>query len=104
MHTLTFAQLKVESEFYGLGQGFHDLLKSKERILNMTTRGSTEHYMYNSSVKKNLDLKKTYIVKLQIQLDKVWCNPGLLETGAEPKIRNNFFNASCVEILAPLHY
>lgn len=67
----TVEKLKVESEFYGLGQGFHDLLKSKERILNMTTRGSSDHYMFNSNVKKDLDLKKTYIVKLQIQLDKV---------------------------------
>ena len=65
----TVEKLKVESEFYGLGQGFHDLLKSKERILNMTMRSSGDYH--HGNVKKDLDLKKTYIVKLQIQLDKV---------------------------------
>ncbi|XP_063710455.1 uncharacterized protein LOC134839008 [Symsagittifera roscoffensis] len=62
----TVEKLKVESEFYGLGSGFQELLKGKERILNMTLRDPT-----SNNVRKDVDMKKTYVIKLQIILEKV---------------------------------
>ncbi|XP_075263478.1 uncharacterized protein LOC142355083 [Convolutriloba macropyga] len=63
----TVEKLKVESEFYGLGSGFQELLKGKERILNMTLREPAPSTM----MKKDVDMKKTYVIRVQIQLEKV---------------------------------
>ncbi len=62
----TVDKLKVESEFYGLGSGFQELLKGKERILNLTLRETPQN-----NLRKDIDMKKTYVIKVQIQLEKV---------------------------------